>query len=91
MFDALTCQLCQILQAVCPPDIFFVFTFQAILHFVNQNMSTMGLQVADMDKQVKKKTQQQQQRQKNTPESVAASSQITSPPVLCPLFSLLMV
>lgn len=30
--------------------------FQAILHFVNQNMSTMGLQVADMDKQVTKKT-----------------------------------
>uniref|UniRef100_A0A8C4HVY7 Parvin, gamma n=1 Tax=Dicentrarchus labrax TaxID=13489 RepID=A0A8C4HVY7_DICLA len=27
------------------------FYFQAILHFVNQNMSTMGLQVADMDKQ----------------------------------------
>lgn len=29
-----------------------IFHFQAILHFVNQNMSTMGLQVADMDKQV---------------------------------------
>lgn len=29
------------------------FHFQAILHFVNQKMSTMGLQVVDMDKQVK--------------------------------------
>uniref|UniRef100_A0AAQ5ZKJ0 Calponin-homology (CH) domain-containing protein n=1 Tax=Amphiprion ocellaris TaxID=80972 RepID=A0AAQ5ZKJ0_AMPOC len=27
------------------------FHFQAILHFVNQNMAAMGLQVADMDKQ----------------------------------------
>lgn len=36
-------------------DFFFFFFFQAILHFVNQNVSTMGLQVADMDRQVKKK------------------------------------
>uniref|UniRef100_A0A3B3YXH2 Calponin-homology (CH) domain-containing protein n=1 Tax=Poecilia mexicana TaxID=48701 RepID=A0A3B3YXH2_9TELE len=27
------------------------FRFQAILHFVNQNMASLGLQVADMDKQ----------------------------------------
>uniref|UniRef100_A0A3B4YQU7 Parvin, gamma n=1 Tax=Seriola lalandi dorsalis TaxID=1841481 RepID=A0A3B4YQU7_SERLL len=33
------------------PYLLIFFHFQAILHFVNQNMSTMGLQVADMDKQ----------------------------------------
>lgn len=31
------------------------FNIQAILHFVNQNMSSLGLQVTDMDKQVKTK------------------------------------
>ena len=31
----------------------FFFDFQAIVHFVNQNMATLGLQVADVDKQVK--------------------------------------
>lgn len=32
-----------------------IYLFQAILHFVNQNMSSIGLQVADMDKQVTEK------------------------------------
>lgn len=44
-------------SSVLKPSILF---FQAILHFVNQNMSTMGLQVADMDKQVTKKTAAEQ-------------------------------
>ena len=30
----------------------WLFFFQAILHFVNQNLSSLGLQVIDLEKQV---------------------------------------
>lgn len=48
VLDTLICQLNM------PIYLTLFFYTQAILHFVNQNMLTMGLQVTDMDKQVKK-------------------------------------
>lgn len=50
MFDTLICHLNK-------ANYLTFFHLQAVLHFVNQNMSTMGLQVADMDRQVKNKKQ----------------------------------
>lgn len=54
------------------------FYTQAILHFVNQNMLTMGLQVTDMDKQVKKKLEKTEHYVR------ALDSLMTSPEIILP-------
>lgn len=61
------------------------FSFKAILHFINQKVAKMGLQVVDMDTQVKKKNKTEKKCDYTssspgmTPSSLAGVE-------LCPLF-----